>query len=119
MPKLHELTGQITGKELRKVYDKKSPYHGNIHYKLQLAIENKKKEESLFVYPNLASQKIFQTIEQSQYIDKRYLLFCGKKAKGWVLHDWKELTPSPTEAKELPIIKESSSQDQLESHEKK
>ena len=81
MTKLHELTGQITNKELRKVYDKKSPYHGNQHYKLQALIENKKKEEALFVYPNLVSTEIFQTIEQSQYIDKRYLFFCEKSLK--------------------------------------
>ena len=82
MTKLHELTGQITHKELRKVYDKKSPHHGNTTYKLQALIENKKKEESLFVYPNLVSKEIFQSIEQSHYIDKRYLFFCRKKAKG-------------------------------------
>ena len=82
MPKLHELTGKITNKELRKVYDKKSPYHGNTHYKAQVLIENRKKEESLFIYSNLVSQEIFQTIEKSHYIDKRYLFFCHKKAKG-------------------------------------
>jgi hypothetical protein len=82
MPKLHELTGKITAKELRKVYNKDSPYYGNSHYKLQTLIENKKKEEPLFVYPNLVSKGIFQAIEQSHYIDKRYLFFCEKKAKG-------------------------------------
>jgi hypothetical protein len=87
MPKLHELTGQITNKESRKVYNKKSPYRGNITYKLQVLIENKKKEESLFVYPNLVSPEILQALEQSQYIDRRYLLFCEKKAKGLVLHN--------------------------------
>ena len=79
MTKLHELTGKITAKELRKVYDKKSPYHGNQHYKLQALIENNK-AESLFAYPNLVSPEIFQIIQQSQYIDKRYLFFCHKKA---------------------------------------
>jgi hypothetical protein len=82
MTKLHELTGQITNKEPRKVYNKNSPYHGNTTYKLQVLIENKKKEESLFVYPNLVSSETFQSIEQSHYIDKRYLFFCRKKAKG-------------------------------------
>jgi hypothetical protein len=91
MTKLHELTGQIIQKELRKVYDKKSPYQGNTHYKCQVLIENRKKEESLFVYPNLVSSEIFQIVKQSQYIDKRYLLFCEKKTKGWVLHRWEEL----------------------------
>jgi hypothetical protein len=82
MTKLHGLTGKITNKELRKVYDKKSPYHGNTYYKLQILLDNKKKEESLFIYPNLVSPTIFQNIEKSQYIDKRYLFFCHKKAKG-------------------------------------
>ncbi len=79
MPKLHELTGQITSKELRKVYNKKSPYHGNTTYKIQAIIENKK--ENLFIYPNLVSPEIFQIIEKSQYIDQRYLFFCEKKSK--------------------------------------
>ena len=91
MTKLHELTGQITSKELRKVYNKKSPYYGNICYKLQAIIENKKEKKNLFIYPNLVSLKIFQIIEKSQYIDQRYLFFCEKKTRGWVLHDWKIL----------------------------
>lgn len=82
MTKLHELTGKVIAKETRKVYDKKSPYHGNTHYKCQALIESKKKEEALFVYPNLVSKEIFQMVEQSYYIDKRYLFFCHKKAKG-------------------------------------
>lgn len=91
MTKLHELTGQITNKELSKVYNKKSPYYGNTCYKLQTLIENQKKEESLFVYPNLVSQEIFQTIQQSHYVDKRYLFFCEKKPKRWILHKWEQL----------------------------
>ena len=58
---------------------------------LLISFKNKKKEESLFVYPNLVSKEIFQNIEKSEYIDKRYLFFCQKKAKGWVLHKWEEL----------------------------
>ena len=99
MPKLHELTGQITNKELSKVYNKKSPYYGNIHHKL--TITNQSKEDSIFVYPNIVSPSILQTLKQSQYIDKKYLFFCEKKPKRWILHDWKELTLSPTGAKEL------------------
>jgi hypothetical protein len=82
MTKLHELTGKITSKELRKVYDKKSAYHGSQNYKLQILTDNKDKEEPLFVYSNLVSPQIFQAVEKSQYIDKRYLFFCRKKAKG-------------------------------------
>ena len=89
--KIHNLTGIITNQEPYKVYHKDSPYHGNQCYKLQAVIEGELKREKLFVYPNLVSKEILHTIEQVQYIDKRYLLFCEKKAKGWVLHNWQEL----------------------------
>ena len=79
MTKLHELTGQITNKELSKVYNKKSPYYGNSLHKL--TITNQKKEDFIFVYPNIVSPSILQTIEQSQYLDKKYLFFCEKKPK--------------------------------------
>ncbi|CAG8856329.1 15105_t:CDS:2, partial [Gigaspora margarita] len=81
MPKLHELTGQITAKELRKVYDKKSLYRGNIIYKLTVLLDNKKGGDFIFVYPNLVGAEILRTIEQSHYIDKRYLFWCEKKPK--------------------------------------
>jgi hypothetical protein len=78
--KLHELIGKIIAKEPRKVYNKKSPYHGNNCYKLT-TLNDKNKEDFVFVYPNLVVQQVFQTIEQSRYIDKRYLFFCEKKPK--------------------------------------
>lgn len=87
MPKLHELTGHITKKEPRKVYTKSSPYYGNLFYKLTID----QQELPVFIYPNLTPPQIFQAIEQSQFIDKRYLLFCEKKPKRWILHNWKEL----------------------------
>jgi hypothetical protein len=88
MTKIHNLTGIITRKELRKVYNKESPYRGNIHYRLSVVLENDNQASqssnltNLFIYPNVASPEIFSTIEQSQFIDKRYLFFCQKKKKG-------------------------------------
>jgi len=79
--KLHELTGQITNKESSKVYNKNSPYHGNIYYKLTLKLTLNHQEEFIFVYPNLVDPFILKIIEQSQYLDKRYLFFCEKKPK--------------------------------------
>jgi hypothetical protein len=79
MPKLHELTGQIVAKESRKVYNKSSPYHGNTCYKLTLKEQDQ--EDFIFVYSNLVSKPILQTIEKSQYLDQRYLFFCEKKPK--------------------------------------
>jgi len=89
MTKLHELTGQITNKEVNKVYNKQSPYYGNSIHKL--TITNQNKENRIFVYPNLVSKQILHTIEQSHYIDKKYLFFCEKKPKRWILHRWEQL----------------------------
>ena len=86
----HELIGQIIAKEPKKVYDKKSPFYGQAYFKLKVLTVDQEKA-TFFVYPNLVTPQIFQTIEKSQYIDKRYLFFCHKKAKGWVLHKWEEL----------------------------
>jgi len=90
MPKLHDLAGQIIHKELRKVYIKESPYYGNAFYKLIIR-QDKNQEDSVFVYSNLVAKSVFQTIAQSHYIDKKYLFFCAKKPKRWVLHQWEEL----------------------------
>jgi len=100
--KLHELTGIIINKEPRKVYNKDSPYHGNNFYKLTIT-NHKNKEEFIFVYPNLVSPQIFQTIQQSQYIDKKYLFFCVKKPKRWILHQWEELPSFNTSSESLEI----------------
>lgn len=80
MTKLHELIGKIISKESRKIYNKSSPYKGNITYKLTIT-NDKNQEDFVFVYPNLVSPTTFQTIEESHYIDKKYLFFCEKKPK--------------------------------------
>lgn len=90
MTKTHDLRGQILGKEKKKVYDKKSPYYGNINYRLKVLVEAK--QIIIFVYSNLVSKQIFKDIEQNQYLEKNYLLICTKrKGEGWVLQDWREL----------------------------
>lgn len=92
--KIHNLTGMIIHKESYKVYNKSSSYRGNHCYKLQIVVikdSQQREKEILFIYPNLVSPEIISTIEQIQYLDKRYIFFCEKKSKGWVLHDWKKL----------------------------
>jgi hypothetical protein len=56
--KLLERTGQITHKELKKVYDKRSVYFGNEHYKLTVSLESLTQPTHLFVYPNVVNQEI-------------------------------------------------------------
>jgi hypothetical protein len=85
MKNLTELIGQIIAKEPKKVYDKQSLFYGNIRYKLKVLTEDKEKA-TFFVYPNLVSLTLFKTIQESQYVDKRYLLQGEKRKKGFILH---------------------------------
>lgn len=93
MNKIQELTGIIISKEPRKVY-KRNEFYGQQNWRLKVWVEKGQKYsdyQNYFVYTNLVNSQILNTIQQSQYIDKRYLLIGAKKPKGWVLHDWKEL----------------------------
>ena len=89
MPKNQEFIGWIVSKEQKKVYDK-GEWYGNSFFKLTAIKEKDQQKLTLFVYSNLVSEEIFQTIQQSQYIDKRYLFFCEKRKRGFVLHKWQE-----------------------------
>jgi len=89
--KLLERIGQITHKETKKVYDKRQVYFGNNYYKLTVNLEQLTQPTHLFVYPNVISPEIWQIIQQTQYVDKRYLFVCVKKARGFMLRNWREL----------------------------
>lgn len=91
MPKTQEFTGWIVSKEQKKVYDK-GEWYGNPYFKLTIIKEENQAKLTLYVYSNLVKEEIFQTIEQSQYIDKRYLFFCEKRKRGLILHNWQEST---------------------------
>ena len=89
MPKHQEFTGWIVSKEQKKVYDK-GEWYFNPYFKLTIIKEKDQQKITLFVYSNLVSPNIFQTIQQGQYVDKRYLFFTEKKTRGFVLHNWQE-----------------------------
>lgn len=86
-----QLTGLIIAKEPRKVYNKKSQYYRNQFYKITVLTEPKQVETPLFVYPNVVSQQIFQVIDQSHYIDRKYFFTCQKKSQRLILTNWREL----------------------------
>ncbi|KLL03624.1 MAG: hypothetical protein MRERV_36c004 [Mycoplasmataceae bacterium RV_VA103A] len=89
MTKNQEFTGWIVDKEQKKVYDK-GEWYGNPYFKLTVIKEKDQQKLTLFVYCNLVSEEIFQTIQSSQYVDKRYLFFCEKRKRGFILHNWQE-----------------------------
>ena len=91
MNNLSELIAQIIAKEPKKVYDKANPFYGQSYFKLKVLTVDQEKL-TFFVYPNLVNSTIFQAIKESQYVDKRYLLYAEKRKKGFLLHSWKELS---------------------------
>lgn len=89
-PPLQKLSGRITRKEKKKVYNKESDFNGNIYFKLQI-VDEELKEKEIFVYPNIAKKKIFSDITNNIHIDNWYFFFCQKKGNRWILHNWQEL----------------------------
>src|SRR4051794_40395902 len=79
-PPLKDLVGKVITKETKKVYDKTNPFLGNSYFKLATLNEQDQKK-NLFVYSNVVGQTIFNEIEKSDCIDKRYLFTCEKKGK--------------------------------------
>jgi hypothetical protein len=90
MNHLSELLGKIIHKEPRKVYDKKSPFHGNAYYKLKVLAENQE-THTFFVYPNLVNSALWKALKENHYVDKRYLFYGAEKKRGFVLYRWEEL----------------------------
>ena len=91
--KIHELIGTIQKKELRKSYDKTSPYYGSTFYRLQVALENSPVER-IYVYKDyLEKEQVWKDIIESGYIDQRYLFYCAKSRKtgNHILINWKVL----------------------------
>jgi hypothetical protein len=90
-PPLKELVGKIIDKKPKKVYDKTSPFLGNTYFKLKTLSETGE-NKNLFAYANVVSEEIFNHLEKSDCIDKRYLFFCEKKGKRLILHNLRELS---------------------------
>jgi len=90
--KLTDHTGTIILKEPKKVYNKDSPFYGNLYYKLKV-LTTEGNIHTFFVYENIVSSPLWKAIVNSHYADKRYL-FCGERKqgkKGLILHSWQEL----------------------------
>lgn len=92
--KLHELIGRILDKERDKSYSGK--FAGTYFYRLNVAIENKEGINTIFAFKDtIAKESLWKDLEESNYIDKRYLFYCllkvrkGKKCFGLV--NWKEI----------------------------
>ena len=91
--KIHDLIGTIQAKNKRKVYDKKSPYLGSYFYQLEVQLENRLADKIYVFKEYLQKEQIWKDIEESNYIDHRYLFQCSKSRRSgqFALVNWKEL----------------------------
>ena len=89
--KIHELIGRIKDKEREKVYTGR--FAGTYYYVLNTTIENKEGVNKLFAFKDkIELENVWKDIEESNYIDKRYLFYCERRKGGFALRNWKELT---------------------------
>jgi len=85
---LYEKIGRINSKKKRT----SKAYPDSYYYQLNVNIENDTRVEKIFVFPNtLASEAVWKAIENSEYIDKRYLFFCHNNKGNYRVINWKEL----------------------------
>ena len=79
--KIHELIGKVLTKDLRKVYDKDSPHHGTIFYRLNVSLENSLVER-IYVYQGIVEkEQVWKDVVESHYIDNRYVFFCSRSRR--------------------------------------
>jgi len=93
---------QLIGKILSKVKRKSKKYPETYYYQLNTSVENKEVKKIFAFLPRLENEVIWKVIENSDYLDKKYLFYCKNHQGYYGLIDWEELPSSFTEkAKEL------------------
>jgi hypothetical protein len=94
--KLHQLIGTINHCFCGQV-SAKSQHKGQPFYYLEITVQSlftKNHQETIYVFPNLVSQEIWNTLVQETYQHKTYLFFYEKRTRGWRLKNW-ELISQP------------------------
>ena len=85
---IYQLTGRITDKRLKKKKD------GSPFYQLGVIITNKEQIKKINVFQDgLEKEEIWTEIEETNYLDKRYLFYCKNFMGTYYLVNWKELPP--------------------------
>src|SRR2546429_8668517 len=86
LKKIHELIGKVLTKDLKKVYDKSSPHHGTIFYRLNVSLENSPIDR-IYVFQNsVEKEQVWKDVVESHYIDQRYVFFCSRSRRSGHYH---------------------------------
>ena len=91
--KIHELIGTVQSKDLKKVYNQKSPHHGSTFYRLNVALENSPLDKIYVFQDTVEKEQVWKDIIESHYIDQRYLFFCSRSRRTGHYHltNWRIL----------------------------
>lgn len=96
----YELIGRITDKRRKKpspnnqIEGKK---YDDYFYQINVILENKPQVNKIFVFKSsLETEKVWQDIENSEYIDQRYLFYCYNYKGLYRLVNWKKLANQET-----------------------
>ena len=90
--KLHQLIGTIKYCWAGVSKDKRWP--NQPFYCLDIISESlfNTQKETIYVFPNLVSKDIWNTLATEAFKGKKYSFACEKRTRGWRLKDWAELT---------------------------
>ena len=90
--KLHQLIGAI--KYCWLGISKSRTYKNQPFYSLEVELQSlfSKKKTDIYVFANLVSQGIWNTLKSATFKGKTYLFFCEKRVRGWRLKEWEEIT---------------------------
>lgn len=93
--KIHELIGKVLSKDLKKVYDKSSPHHGTIFYRLNVSLENSPLDRIYVFQDSVEQEQVWKDVLESHYIDQRYVFFCSRSRRSghYHLNNWRTLKP--------------------------
>ena len=101
---IYQLTGKIKNKNKRNSKVKK--YQGTYFWQLNVEIENKPQIEKIMVFLlTLENKTVWEEIENTDYLDKKYTFFCKNYQGSYRLINWEELPSNlsslPSKGKEL------------------
>jgi len=89
--KLHQLIGTI--KHCWPGTSKSRLYKNQPFYVLEINQQTLfgEREETVYVFPNLVSKDLWNTLKNNAFKNKKHSFWCEKRTRGWRLKSWEEI----------------------------
>ncbi len=89
--KQHQLIGTIKYCWAGVSKDKRWPNQPFFACEIEQQTLLTKKKTDIFVFSNLVSKDIWNTLATETFKGKKYSFFCEKRTRGWRLKEWEEI----------------------------